>query len=188
MRSADPRGFTLLEVLIASLLVMGILATTASITVRGVRLYNQWINARLESRLALFWKEMEGDLRNAAPSRLYPFRGDKDGLSLCRRVALPSGGAIPEMALIQVEYYLDAERRSLIRRTRRPGNALYPERTEERVIFDEVESLSFEYRDYKEEFPSDVDVTIVLNIKGSARLCARSFWLPAVRYHGTVSR
>lgn len=188
MRQQDTSGFTLLEVLIASLLIMGILMTTASITVRGVEVYRHWINARMEAHLALFWKELEGDIRNAAPSRLYPFAGEESSLSFGRRILLPVEGSGSEAALIGVEYRFDEDRHLLTRRVRRPAGVLYPERVEERVILEQVESFKWEYEDLREGFPAELRLTFELKENAALHRRSRSFWVPSVYYHGSVSR
>ena len=117
-RVGNSRGFTLVEVLLASMLSALVFVGIASSLVQGVKLFEKLKVVDGEQELEFFMERLTHDLKNSASYSLIPFSLSDTKESLSFAALLLQGDEtdpVSEAKPVRVEYSYDKEARTLVR-------------------------------------------------------------------------
>lgn len=136
----NERGLTLVEVLVAAVIVAimaGAFYTTLS---QGIRLWRRAVEEKPELKMDLFFDRIQSDLRNAFSYAPAGFAGTEDALQF---FALARGFPV------RVRYYYDQDRGIIYRDEIRYEKILYPKsdagQAPPRPVMEHIKNLSLEY-------------------------------------------
>ncbi|MBI4343450.1 MAG: prepilin-type N-terminal cleavage/methylation domain-containing protein [Candidatus Omnitrophica bacterium] len=115
LRRGSPRGFTLVELLVASLLLALIGGITMATLAAGVRVWRRTTEHGVSEQAALIaFAKLRRDLLNARRFKPIPFQGAYDQSTMAL-VETEAGAPSPLPQLGQAGYYLDGRTKTLCR-------------------------------------------------------------------------
>ena len=193
--SPPPRGFTLIEVLLVTVLfsVVGILLYKS--LSNGLRLWNESQETVVEEDIVIFLDKFSEDLRGALRYSLIPFEGKENALSfatLVRTSADERGSRVAEGVIEQigaVEYHFNFEDKKLYRRQANYSQAVHDKFGSGIPVLASVDSVKFTYMFWDgkvfsrqkaadEDVPAYVEAEVVYQEKNNQKIFKRLLEVP----------
>lgn len=138
-------GFSLLELMIASVLLGVISMATYSGIDGGVRIWKRVEVSVKELDLALGWKKIRKDLANYTPFRSIGFHGTDLGISFPGLVTVKGEGGQPHKEVGRVRYLFEEINHQLCREEITYAEAVRNTTGKCQPVISAVESVAFEY-------------------------------------------
>lgn len=142
---------TLMEVLITVSMIALITGGLYNALANGIRVWRRAQQTMVEQQAQLFFDRMTHDLRNAFYHKLIPHEGSESRLSIPTMVIVEADpyGLRKDEGYVQqigrVEYYLDLNKRAIMRRTARYSHAVENDFADPVEVLADVQLLRLRY-------------------------------------------
>lgn len=172
-------GFTLIEMLLASALLLIAAVTAAGFMNQGVKIFLRLADSGREEAAAVCLEKMTRDLRSAVDYSLIPFVQGEQEIAFASLRDLSARPADPDPSPFEVSYRLDAETSRIVRSAVYGQTFERAEAVRTEIVLNGVRSLSFEYEGEPDEIPAKITVRIEYGGLLGSRSAARDIVLPA---------
>ena len=173
------RGFTLVEVLLVSSLLLMIGVATTTPLRAGIRVFNRLNDVQQEQELAFLMEKMMHDLQSVVNCSMIPFTHSEQTLSFATLTRDTEGGNSP-FALwpIQVGYRYDPDRKEVVREEKRNAFFGVNEVSHTEILASQIHLLKFHTESSGSKLPSKIVVTMEYGQKPHLETLQREMLIP----------
>ena len=179
-------GFTLVELLIASALLLAASLTVIVFMSQGIRIFARLSGAAQEEAAAICMVKMTRDLRGMTAYSLIPFVGKPDFVEFAALEDVSDAGGFPDPSPVAVSWRFDAERARIVREVIRSQTFEQPAAARAETALDGVTGLAFEYEGDPQEIPRKITIRLEYGGRFGSRSVTREVGVPSAPVHSEI--
>ena len=145
------QGFTLIEMLIVlamfSLIGLAVVATLSN----GIKIWQRLNQVNKQEDINIFFEKFTSELRNTFRFNTIKFQGQKEKISFATFVTTPGSRQAQLTGIGEVTYSYDKKKKQLSKQVRNYSQIYKDEAGKNGVLFENVESVRFDYYFYNSE-------------------------------------